>query len=187
MFTAKLELGEYRHAVHRTQSQLHIVMHKGVRDASREGKNRAKQGGRFRNRTGELRGSIKVIKVQRRGKAVWGGYEATAEHASYLEHGTDEHDITPQDRSGGASGRRKGAIHTSGRNIGKRVKNPVFRAGGGKFLRFTIGGQVFFARKVKHPGTSPDPFMKPAMDFAERRAVTTIWRGIEDISVKIWR
>jgi hypothetical protein len=35
-------------------------------------------------------------------------------------------------------------------------------------LRFTIGGQVVFARLVNHPGTKPNDFLRPALRAAAR-------------------
>ena len=34
-----------------------------------------------------------------------------------------------------------------------------------KALRFKRGDQVVFARKVHHPGTQPQPYMRPAIDI----------------------
>lgn len=38
------------------------------------------------------------------------------------------------------------------------------RARNARFLRFTQGGQLRFARVVRHPGTAPMPFMGPALE-----------------------
>ncbi len=40
----------------------------------------------------------------------------------------------------------------------------IITAKGGGVLSFEIGGKRIFARSVKHPGTSPRPFVKPAME-----------------------
>lgn len=39
---------------------------------------------------------------------------------------------------------------------------------GNPFLRFEVGGVVFFRRSVHHPGTSPRPFMAEAALVGER-------------------
>lgn len=36
-----------------------------------------------------------------------------------------------------------------------------------KFLRFTQGGAVRFAKSVHHPGTKADPYLESAQDFAD--------------------
>ena len=43
----------------------------------------------------------------------------------------------------------------------------IIRAKRAKYLRFKKGGQVHFRKSVKHPGTTAQPFMRPALD-AER-------------------
>jgi hypothetical protein len=79
----------------------------------------------FRNRTGELRGTLDIIDKG----AYWKRLIAPANHAKFIEYGTKAHVIRP-----------------------KR----------GKFLRFYVGGNVVYARKVNHPGTAKRPFMENA-------------------------
>lgn len=43
----------------------------------------------------------------------------------------------------------------------------IIRAKRAKYLRFKKGGQYHFRKSVKHPGTTAQPFMRPALD-AER-------------------
>ena len=50
-----------------------------------------------------------------------------------------------------------------------------------KFLRFTQGGAVRFARSVSHPGTRPDPYLEAAQEFAGAeidRAVGALLDGL---------
>lgn len=79
----------------------------------------------FRDRTGQLRGTIDIIDKG----AYWKRVIAPAEHAKYIEGGTKAHVIRP-----------------------KRAR----------FLRFYVGGNVVYARKVNHPGTAKRPFMENA-------------------------
>lgn len=37
----------------------------------------------------------------------------------------------------------------------------------GGYLKFEVGGATIFRRSVRHPGTSPDPFLDAAADAAE--------------------
>ena len=39
----------------------------------------------------------------------------------------------------------------------------IIRAKRAKYLRFKKGGQVHFRKSVKHPGTTAQPFMRPAL------------------------
>lgn len=43
----------------------------------------------------------------------------------------------------------------------------IIRAKRAKYLRFKKGGSIHFRKSVKHPGTTAQPFMRPALD-AER-------------------
>ena len=56
-------------------------------------------------------------------------------------------------------------------------KTPRRRMANGKFkggvLRFTIGGEVVYARFVRHPGTKPRPFLDRALrEIAAPRGYT---------------
>lgn len=42
----------------------------------------------------------------------------------------------------------------------------IFPRRPGGVLRFTVGGQVVYARYVNHPGTRPDPYLRDALRFA---------------------
>lgn len=53
---------------------------------------------------------------------------------------------------------------------GPHVIEPV-RA---RALRFTVGGETVFAKRVKHPGSSPRPYWRPALSEARREAPATL-------------
>lgn len=83
---------------------------------------------------------------------------ATANYAVFVELGTRAHDIVP------------------------RVKKALrFAVGGNARLTGTprTGGQVVFAKRVRHPGTKAQPFMVPGA----RKAIDEF--GAEDI-VRAW-
>lgn len=86
--------------------------------------------------TGELRSSIR----SETGPA-YGRVSASAPHAAFVEFGTWSHNVhDPQP--------------------GTYEIRPV----DAQALRFEVGSQVVFAKKVNHPGIEPQPFMQPAVD-----------------------
>jgi hypothetical protein len=48
----------------------------------------------------------------------------------------------------------------------------------GKALRFVIGDQVIFARRVRHPGTPPNPYIDRAISRTERRLDDFVARAV---------
>jgi len=40
----------------------------------------------------------------------------------------------------------------------------VISAGPGKTLAFQVGGRMIFVKRVNHPGTKPQPFVRPAFE-----------------------
>lgn len=80
----------------------------------------------------------------------------------YLEHGTKAHDIVP---------RTKRALRwpTGGTRLSGRATVASARA-----------GAFAFARRVRHPGTKAQPFMKPGAENAIRKA------GLRDLIVAAW-
>ena len=51
----------------------------------------------------------------------------------------------------------------------------VIRPVRARALRFEAGGEIVFARLVRHPGTKPNPFMRRTADET-RRQVPRLWR-----------
>lgn len=50
----------------------------------------------------------------------------------------------------------------------------------GKFLRFKIDGREIFARMVHHPGTAPQPYLRPAVNYEAPRfdaRIAAVMRG----------
>jgi hypothetical protein len=50
-----------------------------------------------------------------------------------------------------------------------------------KVLRFSVGGKTVYTKRVRHPGTKAQPFMKPAVD----RVVGNFAEETADIGVKL--
>lgn len=180
MFTATLDFEEYETAKAETKKRVRVMAAETVNEAVNEGLIVAKQG-KFKDQTGTLRRTIRRTPLRRNGDEYIANLEAPQDYASFVEEGTAAHDIYPQDRS-----QANGPIHRSGKRIGKKVKNPVHRAGGGKFLRFFIGGREIFARFVKHLGSKPYPFMGPAYLKMERFMPPCIEEKTAEIQRDIW-
>lgn len=93
---------------------------------------------------------------------------------------TEAHSRAPRDT--GALERSIGALPVSGSFIGGTLAGGAeataehamsvehgsvpheIRPRTARFLRFTSGGQLRFARVVRHPGTHPMPFLGPALE-----------------------
>lgn len=52
----------------------------------------------------------------------------------------------------------------------------------GGVLRFTVGGQVRFAKSVQHPGTKPNPYPKRAARPFQRDAREIVMAGMREIA-----
>ena len=48
-----------------------------------------------------------------------------------------------------------------------------------KALKFTSGGKVIYAKKVRHPGTKANPFLEPALD----KNIPEFMKGLERLSI----
>lgn len=108
-----------------------------------------------------LRGSIKALASSGSflGETLEGGFGAGASYASYVELGTEPHEIVPV---------RRMALRWPAQGfIGPRF---LGYARGGRIPRRGRKGRGFsgwsFARHVEHPGTKAQPFIKPAAEAA---------------------
>jgi hypothetical protein len=101
MITIDDNINEFRREVARAQRVLSDAVRDGVRNAVTEGAEEARRVHVYKDRSGELTGSIRgYVQVSTPGGAV-GVIEATAKHASMVEAGTAPHEIRPRS-SGGA-------------------------------------------------------------------------------------
>jgi hypothetical protein len=108
--------------------------------------------------TGSIRGYLERAAVRGAGGEAVGVLEAGAKHASWVESGTQPHDIYPKQGQGFVGPLPKGQGRRNKKDIGThRVA-----------LRWQADGQTHFASMVHHPGGKPYPFMGPAVLKAER-------------------
>jgi HK97 gp10 family phage protein len=113
--------------------------------------------------TGRLRASIKVTRPTRLTRDV----STDVEYAADVEFGTSAHDITP--KRGKFLVFRGGPIaqEWSPGGGGGRM---LYRSGKtGRAVKSKKRGEMIFARKVRHPGTSAQPYMRPAYDQVGRQ------------------
>jgi HK97 gp10 family phage protein len=113
--------------------------------------------------TGRLRVSIKVTRPSRLTRDV----STDVDYAGDVEFGTSAHDITP--KSGKFLVFRGGPIaqEWSPDSGGGRM---LYRSGKtGRAVKSKKRGEMIFAKKVRHPGTSARPYMRPAYDRVGRQ------------------
>ena len=113
--------------------------------------------GRFKDRTGALRGNIHSVIVRESDKDIEGEIRSPEKHSSYVEEGTGPHDIWPKVGSGTIGPMRQGQSRRSRKDVGTRRIA----------LRWVDGAGIHFARMVHHPGSKSFPFMGPAYVKAE--------------------
>jgi hypothetical protein len=134
---------------------------RAVRIGLKEGAEYARKNHTHHRQTGRLT-SPKVLRGELRSanaSGAWGYLTNYTPYGAYIEYGTKAHDIRP-----------------------KRAKALRFMVG----HHAIVGGEIVFAKRVRHPGTDPMPFMGPASEYAG----TVIVREIEDYTfsmiAKLW-
>lgn len=142
-------------------------------------KAKAKQGG-FQDHTHQLRSTISDRNLGKRGPWYLVEVRAPMKYASFVEFGTEKHDIWPKAIHGLKGPVREGQTR---RATGKGPHEHI--VGRGLALRWKVGGQEIFARMVHHPGGRAIPFMEPATDYGRRYIRTFIERGFVGMSARL--
>jgi len=161
MLTATLDSSGLERSKTRLLGQMLEHIEKAVQRAGDEAVAKAKQGA-WKDRTGQLRSEIVFRDARWSGRYFIGVLHAKMPYASYVNDGTQPHDIWPK-----ATYRMKGPVREgqTRRATGKGPHEHI--VGRGLALRWKdAGGEQHFARMVKHPGTQPIPFMDQAADRA---------------------
>lgn len=158
---------EFRRDLDRAVGEISDGTTRGVRMGLDEGADEARASRAFKDRTGDLRKSIRgIIETSTRGGAV-GFLEARVPYASFVEEGTEPHVIRPKAPSGTPKSKR-----LPGQGVRAKTDIGTHRVA----LRwYDEGGGIHFAREVHHPGSKPHPFIGPALQKTER----VIYREVE--------
>lgn len=174
------DLSGLRELQSRLESNLSTLMRDAVVAGGNAAVMRAKQGP-FKDRTGQLRANISSRYIGQRGD--WFTVEVVAKmpYASYVEQGTEAHDIYPKAGYGSMGPLRQGQ---SRRATGKGPHEQI--VGRGIALRWKDGaGNQHFARMIHHPGSKAYPFMEPAREFGQLVMDTQLRRGFVDIAARL--
>lgn len=113
--------------------------------------------------TGRLRSSVKVTRPSKLTRDV----STDVEYAADVEYGTSAHEITPKSGKflvfrGGPVAQEWSPDTGGGRHLYRSAKT-------GRLVKTKKRGAMIFARKVRHPGTSAQPYMRPAYDQVGRQ------------------
>jgi len=164
----------------RTTSDIERLVRDGLVAAGKVTVARAKQGP-FRDHTRQLRSTISSQYLGRRFGYWMVQINAPMRYASYVEKGTDPHEIWPKAAHGLIGPVRKGQ---SRRATGRGPHEYI--VGRGLALRWKdAGGGVHFARMVHHRGSKPYPFFKPAMDYGWVYLQRFVERGFAGIALRM--
>lgn len=165
MLTLQTELTPAYHEAKRITMRRFVTWTgRAVETAIDEAAERARTQHKHKRRTGRLTSPDELFGYVERvtDKEAFGFLENHAPYAGHVEYGTRPHLILPLDYHWGS----RRAQRPTSRVTGKRVSGVSAGAGRGMALRFTVGGRVVFRRSVRHPGTRPMPFMRPAAEYA---------------------
>lgn len=143
-------------------------VNRGVERGITDGIAQAKSSHAYKDHTGGLTGSLRAY-MERSAARLAGGEAigvmmADAKYASYVEEGTEAHDIRPKAGVDDIGPTRPG----QGRHALADAKKGETQEHKRKALRWESGGEVRFAHHVHHPGGRPYPYLGPAVQKAER-------------------
>lgn len=135
-----------------------------VEETCEGGAAHARAVGQFKDHTGDLRRGIVGFLFARTANGARGEIASVVPYSSYVEAGTEPHEIRPKEGSTFVGPLQQGQSRRKGTDIGTHRTA----------LRWFEGGAVRFARVVHHPGSRPYPFMGPAYLKAQQllRALT---------------
>jgi hypothetical protein len=112
--------------------------------------------------TGRLKNSIHVI-PRAEGRRTYTLKDGVA-YGVDVEYGTSPHIITPKNKK---------ALRFEWTNVGGRMAGKSGRRSAGSKKS---GANIVFFKRVKHPGTKPQPFMRPAFDQVKTYWIAQFWR-----------
>jgi hypothetical protein len=165
----------------RLESDLERLTRDAVHAAAKVTTAKAKRGN-FKDHTRQLRSTIKSTILGQRGAWYMAEVLAPKPYASFVENGTEAHDIWPKAAHGLKGPLRNGQTR---RATGKGPHEHI--VGRGIALRFKIGGREVFARYIHHPGSRAIPFMEPAREYGQAYIETFVRRGFEGIATRLER
>lgn len=176
-FRADVDLSELRRIKLRFKERSRRIIQDAVR-VSGEHAVRVARMAYFKDRTGELRRTIRFDSPTWRGAYFVGVLVAPKPYASFVELGTAGHEIWPK-----APYNAKSTYPNQSRR--GRGKGPhEYVVGRGIALRWKdSGGEIRFASMVHHPGTAPYPFMQPAADAAASYLIMRLRTGFQGLSL----
>jgi hypothetical protein len=178
MFTCQVDTTGIRQLEVMVKERINDAMEQAVKAAGKYAVQRAKLG-RFKDQTGQLRSTIYFDYHGWTRAGCEGDLVAPMQYASYVEKGTDPHEIWPKAGYNAPIGSLK-----SGQTRRARGPGPHEHiVGRGIALRWVDGSGEHFAPMVNHPGTSPLPFMQPAADVAADELVRQLRRFLSAITV----
>lgn len=171
-----VDLKDFRAKMVGTRRVIEAGTARAVRIALDEGANYARSHHPHKRRTGELTSSDNLYGEMRRADSsgAWGYLINKTPYARCVEFGTKAHDIWPQ-----AQHDLIGPVRAPNQKRRAWGKGPHMHVvGRGLALRFKVGGRTVFAKRVRHPGGRPYPFMHPAAQYAR----TVIERETENVT-----
>lgn len=181
MFTCTVDLSAFKRASKLSLETIHFGVRDAARNAAEEGAQHAKDVGRFKDRTGNLRSSIVAEFMSSNVSSAKWMILSGAKYSVFVEYGTKSHEIWPKAGHGLKGPVRNGQTR---RATGRGPHEYV--VGRGRALRWVNGGVTHFAAHVHHPGSAAYPFMGPACLKAE----AVLYRDLEligDKLTRIWR
>jgi hypothetical protein len=138
--------------------------------------------GNFKDHTRQLRSTISARNIGQR-NGYWGvDVRAPKSYASFVNDGTEAHDIWPKAAHGAAVSSLK-----PGQTRRARGKGPHEHiVGRGIALRWKdSGGGEHFASMVHHPESKPYPFMDDALDVGRSYIRNFIQQGFTGIQTRL--